>query len=162
MVARATVVQNINGNVCVSTNKTAKVRGRIHSSKQGHSRTVKEPRVEDLCLEGQWQSRLNNSGWSNLAIMYHSLSLAETNKKQYSSIIQEYMIFCGLDVSQDCPPMNTAFMANFIANIGSKPDRPKSKVNIILDNGSMSIMIHGNKNDYNREGSQVNVSPATY
>ncbi len=93
---------------------------------------LKNSRGEDLCLEGQWRSKLNNSGWSNLAIMYHSLSLAETTKKQFSNIIQEYMIFCGLDVSHDYPPMNTAFMANCIANIRSKSDRPKSKVNVTM------------------------------
>ncbi len=64
--------------------------------------------------------------------MFYSLSLADTNKKQFSSIIQELVIFCGLDVSQDYPPMNTAFMANFIANIVSKSDSPKSKVNVAM------------------------------
>ncbi len=42
------------------------------------------------------------------------------------------MIFCGLYISHDHPPMNTAFMANIIANIGSKSDRPKSKVNVTI------------------------------
>ncbi len=31
-----------------------------------------------------------------------------------------------------------------------------------LDISSMSIMIHGNKNDYDREGFQMNVPPASH
>ncbi len=79
------MVQENPTNVSRFSNKTPQLISDLSSSQQGNYRTTQTPKVENLCLESQWETRLNYDGWSELAITFHSLCLAESTKKQYDS-----------------------------------------------------------------------------
>ncbi len=96
MVVQLAMVQENPTNVTRFSNKTPQLISDLSSSQQpeqGNSRTSQKPKVENLCLESQCETRLNCDGWAKLAITFHILSLAESTKKQYDSTIKEFMSF---------------------------------------------------------------------
>lgn len=59
------------------------------------------------------------------------MSIADSTKHQYDSIIQQFRSFCGLQENEN-PPEEVTVVANFLAQVALQSDRPKSKVNVCV------------------------------
>ena len=82
-------------------------------------------------MENQWKKLLVTKGWSQTAIRFHGLCIANSTKQQYDSVINQFIKYCGLEFGES-PPANVATVANFLSHLGMQSDRPRSKVNIAL------------------------------
>lgn len=142
LVARATVVSEATGTECGSSDQVTNDNKHVHSTQHGLSRASKKQKMENLCLENQWQYKLQQDGWSPQAITYHNLSLADSTKRQYNKVIQEYTQFVGLKPGEN-PPGDTHYIANFLTDIACRSERPKSQVNVTVAALSNYYTSHG-------------------
>ena len=89
--------------------------------------------MEDVCLEGRWQSRLAGLGWSEESRNLYKHCIAESSLSQYNRYIQQFKTHC-LEQGKIFPPEPTnveATIADYMRLKCESSDRPESMLRSI-------------------------------
>lgn len=102
------------------------------------ARTITEPKVENICVEDLWQSRLMaQANWSNRAALQIRYSLAPSTLKCYNSLLDRLHGFC---VTNDYafPPNESCVISDFLCMLADGSNKPRSLLKNAL--AAMSCM----------------------
>ena len=81
--------------------------------------------MEDLCMESIWKQYLKQQNWPEKAIAAYKFTLAQSTRQTYDKAIKKCDKFCQKK-NIDFPPSQSADLAEYMCEIASETNRPKS------------------------------------
>ena len=108
----------------------------LHTNVKHVTRTVKKPKMEDLCLENLWKERLLSRHWSLEAIKSYNCFLAPSSLHTYNAYIADFFTFClehDIEISKckEMPVDAQSHVALYLVKKAQSSERPESLLRTI-------------------------------
>ena len=96
-----------------------------HAQKSRSTRTLKEQKVDTICLEDIWKERLSMQQWQDDSISQFLRAWADTTWLSYNRYFAQFQMFAAREKMKMCDIMSVD-MANFLVSVARDSARPHS------------------------------------
>lgn len=97
----------------------------------GTPRTIKKQEMENISLASVWKKKLIKCGWNEFSAELVPYSLASSTLSVYDKYINQLYSFCQ-GINSCFPPDQQSVVADFLCELASHSNRPKSVLNIAM------------------------------
>ena len=133
LVACSNLVSKTDTDCNMQSNKVTQSKNYLLPPSNTHSRARKNSEMENVCLEGEWQSRLKLRNWSPDCTVVYKHCIADSSLRQYNRYILQFKSFC-INKAGTFPPTlhdTSSLIASFMKSKSDQSDRPESMLKSI-------------------------------